>query len=529
MSITKKAKKSVKKNRLYFIAGVLALGFLATGVKNVPAQGEPPNILFIISDDQGYPHASAYGSTLVNTPTFDRIARAGILFTNAFVSAPQCSPSRASILTGQFIWQNGPAGAHWSTFPARLTTYTDVLKAHGYEIGYTGKGWEPGNWIDGGRKTNPVGIKYIDAKDAAAYNKSRPASGISRDNYAGSFALFLSKRAKDKPFCFWLGGREPHRPYEEGSGLKSGKKLSDATPPPYLPDNEVIKSDMLDYALEVEWFDKQAGKVLRMLEEKGLLNNTLVVFTSDNGMPFPRAKAFSFDDGNHVPLAIMWKGHIKKPGRTVDELVSLVDLFPTFLDAAGIKNPNANVQGKSLSTIFNRDEADPLHEYIFWGRERHGSARWNNLGYPQRAIRSARYLYIWNLKPERYPAGAPKEIKGDELVWDYGDIDPSPSKTFMIEEQGKLFGLTFNKFPSEMLYDLQKDPFCLHNLAADPDYQAIKQKLSTVLKQRLKETNDPRVGNNPNVWESYRRYGPIHKFPRPAWADNIVESQVVRE
>lgn len=521
---------ALKGGLLFLIIFIGLTSFNIPGYKPQVKQN-PPNILFIISDDQGYPHASAYGCPFVNTPAFDKIAREGILFTDFFVCAPQCSPSRASILTGQYIWQNGPAGTHWSGFPERLTTYTDILKQQGYEVAYTGKGWEPGNWIDGGRTTNPVGIKYIDTKDASTYNKSRPASGISRDNYAGSFKLFLNKRNKSKPFCFWLGGREPHRPYEKGSGLKHGKKLSSVKIPPYLPDSNTIKSDMLDYALEIEWFDKQVGKALKMLEENGLLNNTLVVFTSDNGMPFPRAKAFCFDDGNHVPLAIMWKGHIKNPGRKVNDLTSAVDLFPTILEAAGLKDAVSHTQGKSLFDIFENGDSgvtDKSRKYIFWGRERHGSARWDNLGYPQRAVRSDRYLYIWNLKPERFPAGAPKEIKGDSLVWDFGDIDPSPSKDFMIKHQGSLFKLAFNKFPDEMLYDIQKDPYCMHNLANNPAYEKVKDKLSGILKQKLKETNDPRMGNNPNIWESYRRYGPIHKFPRPEWADSIVNSQMIK-
>lgn len=530
--LTSKIKGNYLRTGIFYLA--IFIGFLSCNSANqekVYAQGEQPNILFIISDDQGYPHASAYGCPFINTPTFDSIAQHGILFNNFFVCAPQCSPSRASILTGQYIWQNGPAGTHWSGFPARLTTYTDVLKDYGYEAGYTGKGWEPGNWIDGGRTTNPVGIRYIDTKDAVSYNKSRWASGISSDNYAGSFKLFLSKRDKNKPFCFWLGGREPHRYYEKGSGLKHGKKLSSVKLPPYLPDSKVIKSDMLDYALEIEWFDKQAGKVLNMLKEKGLLSNTLVVFTSDNGMSFPRAKAYSFDAGTHVPLAIMWEGHIKNPGRTVNDLISAVDFFPTFLEAAGLENKVEHTEGKSLFNIFKEgksDRTDKSREYIFWGRERHGSARWDNLGYPQRAVRTDQYLYIWNPKPERYPAGAPKEIKEDTLVWDYGDIDPSPSKTFMIHHRGKLFKMAFDKFPKEMLFDSKKDPYCMHNLADDSNYQEIKNKLSTVLKQKLKETSDPRMGSNPNIWESYRRYGPIHSFPRPEWADSILKSQVVR-
>lgn len=521
----------LKKEYLIYFLTLCGVCSCTTTLKDTGEKSKRPNVLFIISDDQGYPYTTAYGSQMVHTPVFDKIAQEGILFTNAFVCAPQCSPSRASILTGQQVWQNGPAGTHWSTFSAGLTTYTDILKRNGYEIGYTGKGWAPGNWIDGGRKFNPAGVKYIDTKDADAYTKSRTANGISKEDYAGSFELFLDKIEKGKPFCFWMGGWEPHRPYERGSGLKLGKKLSSVKVPPYLPQSDTIKSDFLDYALEIEWFDTQAGNALKKLKERGLLDNTLIVFTSDNGMPFPRAKAFSFDDGNHVPLAIMWKGHIIKPGRIVEDLVSALDFFPTFLEAAGLKNNVGDRQGKSLFNIFNNGKSgitDTDRKYIYWGRERHGSARWDNLGYPQRAVRSDHYLYIWNLRPERYPAGAPKEYNGDTLVWDYGDIDPSPSKDFMIHHQGKLFDMAFDKFPKEMLYDIKKDPYCMHNLADDPNFKDIKKKLSDVLMRELKKTGDPRIGNYPDIWESYRRYGPIHRFPRPTWADSIIKNQAVR-
>lgn len=491
-----------------------------------------PNILFIISDDQGYPHASAYGSKLVRTPAFDEIAKNGILFTNYFVSAPQCSPSRASILTGRHIWQNGPAGTHWSTFTSGLTPYTDILKKNGYDVGYTGKGWAPGNWVDGGRTTDPVGVKYISKKEESKYINSRPASGISKENYVASFNLFLQERNENQPFCFWVGGWEPHRPYEEGSGLKNDRIIDEVEVPDYLPDSEIVKSDLLDYALEIEWFDKQVGKILRALEEKELLDNTIVVFTSDNGMPFPRAKAYSFDDGNHVPMAIMWNERIINPGRVVEDLVSAVDVFPTFLEAAGVKNNIPETEGKSLIGIFENGRSgltDKAREFIYWGRERHGSARWNNLGYPQRAIRSDNFLYIWNLKPERYPVGAPKKIKGDSLVWAYGDIDPSPTKTYMIKNQSEYSQIAFEKHPEEMLYDIKNDPYCMVNLAEEPGFEDVKKEMSGILKQKLKETKDPRVGEFPSIWESYRRYGPIHKFPVPGWAKEILENHVIKD
>lgn len=516
--------------------------------ENAEKQSKRPNILFVISDDQGYPYASAYGCKFVHTPNFDRIAHQGILFTHFFVDAPQCSPSRASILTGKHIWQIGPAGTHASIFPAGLPVYTDILKDHGYQVGYTGKGWGPGSWEDGGRSTNPAGVLYDDRAERYTdnYSEKRWAKGISRDNYAASFKMFLSKRKEDQPFCFWFGGHDPHRGYEKGSGLRRGGKLSDVKVPPYLPDVKEIRSDFLDYAVEIEWFDMQVGRALEELKKEGELDNTLIIFIGDNGMPFPRAKAFCLEAGVHTPLAIMWKNHIKNPGRTVDDLISAVDLFPTILEAAGVKDTFSHTQGKSVFNIFKNGKAgvtDPTRKYVFFGRERHSDSRWHNLGYPARAVRTDHYLYVWNLKPERYPAGAPKKIVHDTLVWAYQDIDGSPTKTYMIQHRNdpslnlniegpsvssgsakqaensiSLFNLSFGKFPKEMLYDIKKDPYCLHNLSGNPHYDKIKAHLSSVLKQKLKATHDPRLGETPDVWESYRRYGVMRKFPEPEWA-----------
>lgn len=516
-----------------------------------------PNILIFVSDDQGYPYASAYGCKFVNTPSFDSIASQGILFTNSFVGAPQCSPSRASILTGKHIWQIGSAGTHASTFSAGIPVYTDILEEHGYQVGYTGKGWGPGSWIDGGRSTNPAGVLYDDIADRYTkdYPEKRWADGISADNYASSFTMFLSERDKNKPFCFWMGGHEPHRTYEKGSGLRRGKKLSSVTVPDYLPDIEEIRSDFLDYAVEIEWFDMQVGRALKELEKEGQLDNTLCIFVGDNGMPFPRAKAFCFDAGVHTPLAIMWGKGIKNPGRTVNDLISMVDIFPTILEAAGLKDLFSHTQGKSLFNIFKNGKTgvtDTSRKCVFFGRERHSDSRWHNLGYPERAVRTDQYLYIWNLRPERYPAGAPMEIIHDTLAWAYQDIDNSPSKTYMILHQNDtgskynseelsmnsstdkrtgtpvpLFKLAFYKFPQEMLYDIKKDPYCIHNLAEDPHYQKIIAHLSSILKQKLKETNDPRLGETPDIWESYRRYGVMREFPQPDWAKKMSQHSTV--
>ena len=244
---------------------------------------------------------------MAHTPVFDAVAARGVLFQNVFCAAPQCSPNRAAILTGKNIWQLEEAGTHASYFPRKFPVFTDVLEKGGYRLGYTGKAWGPGNWKDSGWTRNPVGPEFNELK-----LETVPASGISKTDYAGNFEAFLENRPKEQPFFFWYGSFEPHRVYEEESGQLAGKNLQDALVPPFLPDVPEVRSDLLDYALEIEWFDQQLGKMIDKLKEIGELDNTIIIITADNGMAFPYAKANLQEYGIHVPLAICGPGIVGK-------------------------------------------------------------------------------------------------------------------------------------------------------------------------------------------------------------------------
>ncbi len=469
-------------NRRAFLAGVSA-GMLAFGARGATAKR--PNILFAIADDWSYPHASAYGATGVKTPAFDRVAGEGCLFTNAFVSAPQCSPNRASILTGRNIWQNEEAGTHSSIFPAKFTVFPDLLEQAGYHLGCGGKGWSPGDWKKGGRNRPPAGPEYQKAK------LKSPNKGISSLDYAANFEEFLGDRPEGAPFYYWYGAHEPHRLYEPGSGSRAGKRPEDAQVPPFLPDDPVVREDILDYLLEVEWFDRHLGLMLDRLEKSGELDNTLVVVTGDNGMSFPGAKANLYEYGIHVPLAARWPERLPR-GKTREDLVSCVDLAPAFLEAAGIA-PAPGMAGRSF---LSGDKA----EFVVTGRERHSHARYDNLGYPARAIRTAQHLYIRNFAPDRWPAGVPEG---------YEDIDAGPTKSFMLEHRGeipKLFAHAFEKRPEEELFDVKTDPGCLNNLAGRPEHEETRAGLSGRLMKLLEDQQDPRVRGS-EIFDSYPRMG----------------------
>jgi uncharacterized sulfatase len=456
-----------------------------------------PNILFAIADDQSFPHTSASGDPVVRTPAFDRVAQQGVRFTNAFCAAPGCAPSRAALLTGKSIWQIEEAGTHASYFPKKFHVYPDMLEAAGYFVGLTGKGAGPCNFKDAGWKRNPAGPSF----DAAKLRDASP--GVNALDYAGNFQGFLRKRPKGQPFCFWYGGTEPHRAYATGSGVRSGKRPQDAKVPPFLPDVPEVREDLLDYLTEIEHFDQHLGSMLAALEEAGELENTLVVVTADNGMAFPHAKATVYDYGIHLPLAIMWPERVKG-GRVVEDMVSFVDFAPTYLEAAGLI-PTADMVGQSLLNVLTSGKAgrvDASRTSILTGRERHSHARYDNLGYPTRAIRTPDFLYVRNLKPELRVAGDPEG---------YHDIDDGPSKRFMLENRDapvmkKLFPIVFGAHPAEQLFDVRKDPGCLENVAGKPEHEKTRKQLKAKLEIALAEQKDPRMLGTGDIFDSYPRF-----------------------
>jgi len=214
-----------------------------------------PNILFCISDDQTWLHCSAYGSKMVKTPHFDRVASEGVLFSNAFVSVPSCNPSRSSVLTGMPFYRLKEACMNHTPWVPQLRVYTDMLSENGYHVGFTGKGCGPTDWKVAGRNCNPAGTEY---NRRVLQSGSK---GIANTDYARNFEGFLEKRPKGSPFCFWYGGRDPHRVFKNGIGLREGKRLADAEVPPFYPDSQEIRSDLLDYAVHIEWFDRHLGPV----------------------------------------------------------------------------------------------------------------------------------------------------------------------------------------------------------------------------------------------------------------------------
>ncbi len=458
---------------------LIFLFFILTAL-NVWGQNstKKPNILFIVADDWSK-HAGIFGDKVVRTPNIDRLGKNGLIFDQAFCSAASCSPSRASILTGKHPHQIAEGGNLWGSLPVRIPNFVSLIQASGGFVGSEQKGWGPGNFKIGGYQDNPAGKNFK------------------------NFEEFLGAKPKDKPFFFWFGSIDPHRDYVKGTGEKAGLDPQKVKVPGFLPDTDVVRKDILDYYFEVERFDSNVGKLIATLESKGELENTLIVITSDNGMPFPRAKATCYDSGTNIPLIMYWEGKIK-PARS-SELVSLIDLAPTMLDVMGIEKP-ADLPSKSLINLIN---GRPIahRNAVFVERERHANVRKGDLGYPVRGIRTKEFLYLRNFEPNRFPAGDPQKWVA---VGPYGDIDDSPSKQLIMSDSAHYafyFNRTLKKRGSEELYDLKNDPSQLHNLANEKRYDKQKNKLKIELEAWMKRTNDPRLINpNTNLWDKYPYY-----------------------
>lgn len=459
------------------------LGFLATfGIvilasKQSASSEERPNIVVLMADDWSYPHAGELGDPVVQTPGFDRVAREGVLFPNAFVSTPSCTPSRLSVLTGQHHWRLKEGDSLGGSLREVFKVYTELLQDAGYHVGRFGKGVWPSQHTF--RQRDSFGERFR------------------------SFDAFLQSRSADEPFCFWYGGQDPHRPYELGVGAESGIDLSEIRVPACLPAHDVVRRDLADYYWEVQRFDSRVVEVLESLETIGELENTIVIVSGDNGMPFPRCKATLYDLGTRVPLAIRWGAKVRGH-RVVSDFVSLCDLAPTFLEVADLEIP-AEMTGQSLVPLLvasRSGQIDEARTFAVTGMEKHVYL------YPARAIRTNEFLYIMNFNSTSWPTG---EVEGHNPEYDFAreswptesgafsfNIDPSPSKQLLrlYRTTGEIEGfakLAFGPRPAEELYDLGVDAEQINNVAGDASYADEQAALRRQLLETLRQSNDPRI------------------------------------
>ncbi len=521
----------------------LAICLLATASAHA---AERPNILFLFADDWGK-YASAYAAAegsggindVVRTPNFDRIAKAGVLFNNAHVSAPSCTPCRSALLTGQHFWRTNTGailrGAVWD---ASLPSFPVLLRDAGYHIGYTYKVWGPGtpgnapytpteNFGKAGGRFNQFSQN---ATKLVAEGKSlEDAKAELLGDARGNFRHFLEARGEGKPFCYWFGPTNVHRKWIKGSG----KKLWGIDPdtlkgkmPPFLPDVPEVREDLADYFGEIAAWDAGIGVLLEELEKTGERDRTLIVISGDHGAPgFPHGKCNLYGFGTNVPLSITGPG--VNGGRVVDDFASLTDLAPTFLEAAGLPVPEV-MTGRSLWPVLGSERdglVDPSRTEVFTGRERHVEvARADYTPYPQRAIRTADHVLILNFRPDRWPLGDPYLISegqtpsADDLENNtrvtLPDEDAGPTKAWLVQNRDQPewkahFDWVYGKRPQYELYDLKRDPHETTNLAGNPEFAGLLTDLETRLLDELSRTGDPRLIDDGKFFETPPMAGPL--------------------
>ena len=470
------------------------------------AETERPNVLLIIGDDISRTSLGVYGCKYIETPHLDRIANEGVLFTNAYVCNPKCAPSRAGLLTGRYSWQLEEATNHNGVMPEKWKFYPELLEGAGYTVGFTGKGWGHGHYYG---EYNPAGWEYNDIKCTPPY------ATMSSKDYAANFELFLDKKQDDKPFCFWLGTHEAHRAFTKDSYKNHHKDLSKVQVQKCFPDNEVLRGDLADYGLEVEYHDKHVGLALKLLEERGLLDNTLIIATSDHGMAFPHIKGQIYDEGFRVPFVVRWGNKIKSK-RIVTDFINFPDVAPTIMQAVGLI-PHQQMTGKSFLDVLLSSKSGRVDEertYALLGKERHDIGRCDGelltVGYPVRALRDDKFLYAHNYKNERWPAGDPE--------YGYKNCDASPTMSYLLslteeDPDFKYYELSFAKRPSDELYDMVNDPDCIHNLAYQPEFTDRAKQMKAKMEALLSAQNDPRVLGQGDIFDDYPHGRPDKLIP----------------
>jgi arylsulfatase A-like enzyme len=422
-------------------------GFVTSAAAPLAARegpsGAPPNLVLLISDDHSHEDLGVNGNPGLATPNLDRLAAGGMRFTHCFATSPQCSPNRSAILTGATAHTTSTSRLH-TPMPPWETTIVDLLKRRGYFTAAAGK-------VHQGKEFDRRWDYYAGAKTP--------------------LERFFDAAPRQRPFFLHVGFTDPHRPYQPGA-FSPPHDPAKVRVPGFLPDRPEIRADLANYAGAIARLDGDCGRVLESLRSRGLLENTLVIFTADNGMPFPRAKGTCYDPGVRVPMIASWPGRIA-PGSVCGSLVSHIDLAPTWLAAAGAE-PLAKAQGRPLLDLLSGRTDGPRTE-VFAERN------WHDNFDPIRAVRTARHKLIFNAAPH-FPY---------RPAW---DLEDSPTWQSMVRQRGGLSERHLQMFaparPVIELYDLEKDPDEFNNVAEDPAYRDVRRELAARLSRWMQETYD---------------------------------------
>ena len=456
----------MKLHHMLLLGGLLGLVTAAAE----PGPSSRPNILFLLSDDHSYPYLGCYGDPNVRTPTLDQLAAGGMKFHSFFTTAPQCVPSRASLMTGR-----SPVAARITRFssplPRDVVTFPEVLREKaGYFVGVCGRSYH----LDGAKSGDLLekhGLRTFEKR----FDSVRTGSDTET---ARQTEEFLDLKPAGKPFFLWVNFSDPHHPWNAPAADRPDPATLRI--PAHLPDLPGVRDQLADYCAEVNRLDQSVRKVLDVLTKRGLAENTIIVFCGDNGQALPHGKGSLYDSGCRVPFVVNWPG-VVAPGGESHALLSGEDLAPTLLAAAGLEVP-AGMTGVGFLPLLRGGKPEP-REFVFFERGPHGSApvtlNMTSSGYDlSRAVRSERYKFIYNCTP--WIPYSPVDSAGG-AAW---------SQMKAARETGKLTaamqaGYFTAPRPVYELYDLKEDPAELQNLSGKAELAAIETKLRTALAEKM--------------------------------------------
>lgn len=502
------------------VVAIIAWRFLPFALATAAWAAAPatnrPNVLVFLTDDESWQERSIYGWSNLPTPHFDRVAREGVLFTRGYTSAPSCAPSRATLLTGRNFWELEQGAFIQAWLPEKFSRVPDLMAAGGYHAGFSGKGWGPGVPPPDGGKRNPAGQAY----NALKRPPKEREPGINDIDYPANFEKFLAGRKPGQPFWFWLGSTEPHSPCHPKNHEKLQARhhlgLDAIKVAGFLPDIPGVRREHANMMYEICRADDDLGRVLAILEKRGELANTLLIVTADNGTQVLRSKANVHDWGIHVPLAMMWPARVK-PGRRIDDFVNFADLAPTMLEAAGLPVPKT-MSGRSVIPLLTSGASgriEPARSWTTAGLEWHGESE--GISWAARTICDERYQYIVNYSDTPRRTTDPKQELPDS---DYARTIATATEIELVARHPRhplvqpYTAMFVSPRPREELYDLATDPWELKNLADSPAHAAIKDRLRAQLEAYQRQTGDPRITGNMEIFHQtrefvlHRKYGP---------------------
>jgi arylsulfatase A-like enzyme len=456
------------------VTGAAGGTFLAASQRNALAQLSKcrrANVLMITCHDIGR-HLGCYGVETVRTDNLDRLAEKGVRFSNYFGADCVCSPSRGALLTGRYPQANGLMGlTHepwgWS-FKQGEKHLAQILREAGYE-------------------TTLIGLQHVTSGDphALGYDHVLSKERKALETVEAAQQFFAKAGKEDRPFFVKVGFFEVHRPFTVGKDTEKGVHI-----PHYLKDTPEIREDLAQFQGTIHFFDTCVGQILDALQESRVAQNTLVVFTSEHGIPYPGAKWCLYDPGIGIPLIMYYPGTDLSGGRVFDQLMGNVDVLPTMLDILGVDIPK-NVQGYSFKHIIENKSVKSPRDEIFAQRTSH-ALRDNT----SRTVRTTRYKLIRYFEPGRVV-----EFPTDAVPQRVAQHTQRPKRKW-------------GKRPVAQLFDLQKDPHERNNLAGQPEYAGIVRDLSDKLWRWMQRVEDPILDGplvTPYYTEAMQDY---HRFRR---------------